>query len=428
MKKIFNWLLMATLAITYTSCKNEVDDIFDASSAVRIQNALKDYNTTLQSPANGWRMEYYGGLEYGGYTMFAKFNSDNTVTVSNEIYGPQAAETSHYKLEQSAGVVLSFDEYNNIFHFFSDPDNLLGVGDKGKGMLGDLEFRMQTVTADSIVMTGKKHGSRIVMTPAPADWDSYLNEVITAEKDMAFSSYFLIVGTDTATVTSSYRQFTFSYNDDNGVLKEVNVPYIINPDGMHFYKPLDIFGKTITDLTYQGGNDYLFTTNADGAVMKGHVVPLSQAITQGYWFICYNNMSPGVKAYWDYAAPGHLATEGEIITYCYLSGANLYIQSGNFMSAFGMGAEALSGTQISYAIKTYAGTSTQQNNAKYYWASRGDDGVYYFRYFIQPLTGTFDLTADDERNPSMIKLTNTANPNMYFIVTKQQYPATAGMQ
>jgi len=248
------------------------------------------------------------------------------------------------------------------------------------------------------------------------------------EEEMMFSSYYLIVGADTATVTANYRQFTFSYNDENGVLKEVDVPYIVNPDGMHFYKPLDIFGKTITDLTYQGGNDFLFTTNADGAVMKGYVAPLSVAITQGNWFISYANMSPGVQAYWDYAAPGHLANEGETINYCYLSGANLYIQSGNYMSAFGMGAEALSDTQISYAVKTYAGTSTQQGNAKYYWASKGEDGVYYFRYFIQPLTGTFNLAADDERNPSMIKLTNAANPNMFFIVTKQQYPATTGME
>ena len=155
MKRIFNLLLCATIAIAYTSCKNEVDDVFDKSSALRMETALKEYNTTLQSPANGWRMEYYGGLEYGGYTMFLKFNPDNTVTVSNEIYGGDQSATTHYKLEQSAGVVLSFDEYNKIFHFFSDPANPLGIGTNGKGMEGDLEFRMQTVRADSVIMTGK---------------------------------------------------------------------------------------------------------------------------------------------------------------------------------------------------------------------------------------------------------------------------------
>lgn len=428
MKKIFNMLLIAALAITYTSCKNEVDDIFDNPSAVRIQNAMKEYNTTLQSPANGWRMEYYGGLEYGGYTMFLKFNSDNTVTVANEIYGSKATATSHYKLEQSAGVVLSFDEYNELFHFFSDPDNVLEIGDKGKGMEGDLEFRMQTVSADSIVMTGKKHGSRIVMTPATEDWGQYINKVSASEEDMSFGSYFFIVGTDTATVTSSYRQLTFSYTDEEGNLKEDEVPYIVQPGSMHFYKPFDIFGKTITDLNYQGGDDYLFTSNEDGAVMKGYVAPLTVALTSGSWYICYANMSPAVQAYWDYAAPGHLAKEGETIGYCYFSGKTLYIKSGNYWSAFGMGGDFLSDTQIQYAVKTYAGTSAQQGNAQYYWGSKSEDGVYYFRYFIQPLTGTFNLEADDARNPSMIKLTNTENPDMYYIVTKQAYPATTGME
>lgn len=93
MKKILNLLLLATLVMTYTSCSDEVDDVFDKSSALRMQEALKNYNEVLKSPANGWRMDYYGATEYGGYTMFVKFNDDNTVTVANEMYGSGNRET-----------------------------------------------------------------------------------------------------------------------------------------------------------------------------------------------------------------------------------------------------------------------------------------------------------------------------------------------
>lgn len=48
----------------------------------------------------------------------------------------------------------------------------------------------------------------------------------------------------------------------------------------------------------------------------------------------------------------------------------------------------------------------------------------FFRYFISPLIGTFELESNDVRNPTMIKLTNVKNPDMYYIVTKQSYPAT----
>ena len=35
---------------------------------------------------------------------------------------------SEYEVKQSAGVMLTFDTYNEIFHFFSEPSNYLGIG------------------------------------------------------------------------------------------------------------------------------------------------------------------------------------------------------------------------------------------------------------------------------------------------------------
>lgn len=47
-----------------------------------------------------------------------------------------------------------------MIHFFSDPANPDGIGDNGKGMEGDLELRVLTATADSVVMLGKKRGTK----------------------------------------------------------------------------------------------------------------------------------------------------------------------------------------------------------------------------------------------------------------------------
>ena len=263
MKKILNILMILALTVVYTSCSNEVDDVFDKSSALRMQEALKNYKTILTTPANGWLMEYYGNTDYGGYNMFVKFSDNDMAEVANEVYGAGKTATSHYKLEQSGGVILSFDEFNEVFHFFSDPDNILEIGDKGKGMEGDLEFRIISATTDSIVMTGKKHGSKIVMTPVKADtdWDSYLAKVNQAESDMAFASYFFVVGDQSIEVKSSYHTLTFSYTNEMGELIDVEAPYILRTDGYHLYEPVTILGKTITDFTYKGGEDYLFTTN-----------------------------------------------------------------------------------------------------------------------------------------------------------------------
>lgn len=429
MRKLFNWLLIATFAMIFASCTSEVDDVFDKSSALRIEEAMKTYNDVLKAPANGWRMEYYGDTKYGGYNMFVKFNNDNTVTVANEVYGPGERATSHYKLEQSAGVVLSFDEFNELFHFFSDPDNVLDIGADGEGMLGDLEFRILKCTADSVILKGKKHGSRIVMTPFSGDWDTYIDDVLSSEEDMAFASYYYIVGgTDTAMVTASYRQLTFNYTDADGAAKKVDVPYIVQPNALHLYEPIEIMGETITDFEYKGGNDFLFSSNTSNAVMKGYVMPLSEALLSANWYISYFNMSPAIQANWNYATPILQEKEnGETIAYAYYSGSALYMRSGNYWMAFNVAPQVLSDTQVTYTIKGYAGNSTNQGNANYYWNSTTADGVYYFRYFVMPLLGTFNMEANDLRNPTELVLTNVENPQIYFKLTKQAYPASQGM-
>ena len=430
MKKILNILMILALTVVYTSCSNEVDDVFDKSSALRMQEALKNYKTILTTPANGWLMEYYGNTDYGGYNMFVKFSDNDMAEVANEVYGAGKTATSHYKLEQSGGVILSFDEFNEVFHFFSDPDNILGIGDKGKGMEGDLEFRIISATADSIVMTGKKHGSKIVMTPVQTDtdWNTYLEKVNQAEADMSFASYFFVVGDQSIEVKNSYHTLTFSYTNEMGELIDVEAPYILRTDGYHLYEPVTILGKTITDFTYKGGEDYLFTTNDADAIMKGYVMPLSEAFLTGNWYISYANMCDAMKGYWDFAAPGHLAKEGETIGYAYYSSGSLFIRSGNYWSGFDMAPEALSDTQVKLTLTGWAGSSTQQGNASYYWASKSDDGVYYFRYFILPLPGTYNMEANDVRNPTMIKLTDVDDPTYYYVLTKQAYPATQGMK
>ena len=429
MRKLFNWLLIATFAMIFASCTSEVDDVFDKSSALRIEEAMKTYNDVLKAPANGWRMEYYGDTKYGGYNMFVKFNNDNTVTVANEVYGPGERATSHYKLEQSAGVVLSFDEFNELFHFFSDPDNVLEIGADGEGMLGDLEYRILKCTADSVILKGKKHGSRIVMTPFSGDWDTYIDDVLSSEEDMAFASYYYIVGgTDTAMVTASYRQLTFNYTDADGAAKKVDVPYIVQPNALHLYEPIEIMGETITDFEYKGGNDFLFSSNTSNAVMKGYVMPLSEALLSANWYISYFNMSPAIQANWNYATPILQEIEnGETIAYAYYSGSALYMRSGNYWMAFNVAPQVLSDTQVTYTIKGYAGNSTNQGNANYYWNSTTADGVYYFRYFVMPLLGTFNLQANDLRNPTELVLTNVENPQIYYKLTKQAYPASQGM-
>ena len=230
MKKIINMLLLLAATTIYTGCTPEVEDAFPQTSAQRAIDVVQSTKTTLQSSPTGWLMRMYGDLDFGGYNVLCKFEGDN-VTVMSDIYGSEEKVTSHYKVDQSAGIILSFDEYNKIMHFFSEPSNPAGWGLNGKGFLGDLEFRVLKATTDSVIMIGKKHYNRIVMTPAPEDWSGYLKKVEDMENFISSANYTLKVGDKVFPTKNSYRHFEAT---DTATGKTTDLPYIVTDKGVEF--------------------------------------------------------------------------------------------------------------------------------------------------------------------------------------------------
>ena len=131
MKKIYSlaFALVALLAIT--SCKNEIDDVFDQPSAERISAELQKTKEVLTSAKNGWCLEFFGKRDLGGYNILLKFDANNNVTAASELTEDvNETATSHYALTQSKGAILSFDTYNSIYHKFAAPvpdnDGMMG--------------------------------------------------------------------------------------------------------------------------------------------------------------------------------------------------------------------------------------------------------------------------------------------------------------
>ena len=60
MKKIFVPLVLtAVVALAFTSCAGEEDDIFSASAAERLNESSAKYSARLEAQPNGWAMQYY---------------------------------------------------------------------------------------------------------------------------------------------------------------------------------------------------------------------------------------------------------------------------------------------------------------------------------------------------------------------------------
>ena len=402
MRKLYNIIIAIVAIVSLASCTGEVDDIFDRSSAARMTEAIATDRQMLVDAPNGWLMQYFCENTYGGYNVFVKFNDDNTATVANEVFELGSRETSHYKLEQSMGVVLSFDEYNELFHFFSAPANPNGIGDDGIGMRGDFEFRVISATADRFELEGKKHGARIVMTRLAdgVDWDDYITRVRQTEQTLQTRSYDLVNSQqqDTLRLTSNYRAFTYH---DAQTDQDVVVPYIVTPGVVHLSQPITVSGVAVDSLSLSSGGEW----TAQGGISLQPVVPalVDQLLDTGtYWSFVQGRMSQLAAQYFQRAEQAS-AGEGEDVMFMALGvnpnapnlGWSFFFRSGNYIGTITLQATRIDDTHISLLPTGY------DNNGQYYFQA----GYNYVANGI--LRGTFELSADNPANPTYIRLTHT---------------------
>lgn len=426
MKRIYNILFTLIAVLAFTSCSNDIDEVFDKPSAERVNDAIAEYKTVLTSAENGWLMKYYpkANTKYGGYNLLLKFGTDGNVTAMSDALGADTKATSHYKLEQSASIVLSFDEYNKVIHFFSDPANPAGIGDNGKGMEGDLEFRVLTATADSVVMLGKKRGTKIVMTPMAkdADWAETINQIDGLEQEMQFPKYTCEVNDVKYVATSSYRTITFtSSNAEEGSTTE---PYIVTDKGIEFYEPITLNGVTIKGFNYKGGDNYEFDATSGSAKMYGIIPPLTSLLQNGNWFFSVKNMGTYGQAYWNkcYEICQGEEVGGEEMSYAFFGTSSFSSSNGKYGFVF-VSANKYAGCLICTATPvddthiTLKFALSGDNNGLFYYNSGG------YKYIIAALTAgskgkTYSIEGNDLKSPTVLKLVDVDNPDNYYILSK----------
>lgn len=426
MKKIYNILFALIAVLSFTSCSNDIDEVFDKPSAERVNDAIAEYKTILTSAENGWLMKYYpkANTKYGGYNLLLKFGTDGNVTAMSDALGADTKATSHYKLEQSASVVLSFDEYNKVIHFFSDPANPDGIGDNGKGMEGDLEFRVLTATADSVVMLGKKRGTKIVMTPMAkdADWAETISHIDDLEQEMQFPRYTCEVNDVKYVATSSYRTITFtSSNAEDG---STTIPYIVTDKGIEFYKPITLNGVTIKGFNYVGGDNYEFDATSGSAKMYGIIPPLTSQLQNGNWFFSVKNMGTYGQAYWNkcYEICQGEEVGGEEMSYAFFGTSSFSSSNGKYGFVF------VSANKYAGCLNCTA-TPVDDTHITLKFALSGDsNGIFYYnsggyKYIIAALTAgskgkTYSIEGNDLKSPTVLKLVDVDNPDNYYILSK----------
>ena len=416
MKKTYRLLFALTALVFTASCTPEVEDAFDKPSPDRIAEAISETKDILTAAPNGWKMAYQGSGGFGGFNILCKFDKKDNVFCEEE--SDHAKATSHYTVQQGQGVLLSFDSFNAALHKYSDPVGKINgksVGKDGKGFQGDFEFRVMSCTKDSIVLEGRKHGDRVVMTPMPEDltWDSFFTQIATVASGMSSERYNIIIDKDT--LPARMNLHTLHTTDKNG--KAVAIPFIYTPQGIEVLKADSLNGRKLTAFTYSTDDKWVDPNDKSVMLSPRDITPL-EAFFSDNWTINVGYSSTAEMNVWKAAAAYAASKNMEIVTVFFSTTPGFLSLSsyvgddwGNLRTLYSTSGK----NQIT--IKGFRpnpkGTANERNGA-----------VYYNQYKLKDIANTFlvngqatdyTLSIDDPKHPLWLRMTSNSHDEVSFV-------------
>lgn len=424
MKKlnIFACLLTVVSAMTLTSCLKDQEDLFDESASKRLITYQNEIQKVLMSAENGWELRYFPDREqqYGGYTYTVKFNEDS-VFAHSEIAEKIAGDitevyASTYILNNEDGPCLLFDTYNPLLHFYTTPSGSSGPGGY-EAYDGDHMFIVLDISEDknTITLKGSRSGNIMYMHRLTKDPVEYLNDVIAVENEMVFPNFYNADTTVILTIDGANRQFVI---EDTNTGETGSAAFIFTPTGGEFYSPIQYQGKDIFTFTYNAETSSIRLEGID-TNFKMDVPPIDQLVFGGImdWYLSKDNLCPTWQNLWTTAATNLKNQEGEALTTYLIEGDVIYIVSGQYKCFYTAKFETESinedGTECVVSVSGLASHAADNGNAAWYI-----NNVSGFINFLAPFqTQTYKVTYGNAKR-SIVNLVNTADPSLYFSVTK----------
>jgi len=414
-QKICTWLLLALFALN--GCKRTEDPVFEQNSALRMTEAVQHAHNILRGNADGWLMKYYpaSSKEFGGYTLFAKFISDREVTLTSDI--DTNSVTSSYAVIPGRGAVLTFDGYNKVIHFFSEPGADSGVGSNDRGMQGDFEFSVIEATAEKVVLKGKKSGNTIEMEPMQA---ATANQLVTEyQDDAAFFDDFTFFrikrpNGQAEDLITNLRTFRLS--------SDANYPamsFRVVPGGLELSEAYELDGVKFDQLARKTPTaEYplgYYTDASDKVVVYPVPTPLNWWLKQRLWSMSYSNVGTIGASFWN-TAKAKLDAAGHTLSNFYLGYVNadwgtglvFSLNNGANIGFAALDISLIQGTTDEVKL-TYDGLYNMGGFTGAHWQAGLSDLVPPFH------TRTFKITPEEASNqPGVILLTDTGIPTNTF--------------
>lgn len=293
-KNILYFLLILSVL---SSCSKDDDPVFDKSPDERINETLTKYQAALVGAADGWKATIVPA-NGATYHYYFRFNDSNRVFMQADFDTTSASVLgqSSYRLKALQQPSLIFDTYSYL-HLLSDPDGAVNGGDYGGGLYYDFEFAVDTVTADSIKLTGRFHGSKLTLVKATreerTEWENrswarslslqYVGRILTyfTRLDVGGQQYDI-------SVDVLGRRITFYSYSGTGSREAFTTSFKYSSSGVDFTTPFNTGSQVIAGFTNMSwdttGNKLLLQVNGTPASIAAAIAPIVVDLTApGRW-------------------------------------------------------------------------------------------------------------------------------------------------
>ncbi|NII27893.1 DUF4302 domain-containing protein [Pseudoflavitalea sp. X16] len=287
-----NLLYLLFIVVGLSSCSKDDDPVFDKSPDERINETLDKYQAALLAAADGWKATIVPA-NGATYHYYFRFNDSNRVFMQADFDTTSASVTgqSSYRLKALQQPCLIFDTYSYL-HLLSDPDGSVNGGDYGGGLYYDFEFAIDTVTADSIKMTGRFNGSKLILQKATrAERTAWENQSwaksLTLQHVGKFLTYFtrLEVGGQQfdLNVDPLSRRITFYTYSGSGSRHGFTTLFTYSPSGVELTTPFNTGSGMITGFTHMNwdsvDNKLWLQVNGAPASISSAIAPIVVDLT-----------------------------------------------------------------------------------------------------------------------------------------------------
>ncbi|PSL27502.1 DUF4302 domain-containing protein [Chitinophaga ginsengisoli] len=268
---LHNRLYIILLAILFAGCtKDKTTSLLGEKPEERMEKALAEYKATLTGSTYGWKTVVYPSAG-GAYSFYFRFGTNDRVTMYSDVSLDAAgtAKESTYRLKAVQRPSLLFDTYSYL-HLLSDPDPNVYNGQTGTGYSVDFEYSIDSVSADTIKLTGISFSTKMVLvkaTQAEAEAyaaGNYANLISSMEDYMLQNPWLYLQFSDgkklQVSVNTFTKTFTLIYIDDANQVQLLSSPYYYTLNGIYLQQPIVYGGKSFHEVFWDNARQVFYVT------------------------------------------------------------------------------------------------------------------------------------------------------------------------